>query len=964
MFYEIRYYFQYYIDNYPFLIPLGFIGLWRWGVWAFKEIVARQYKPTQKTYNTKVSIVTPVYNENPIIFASALESWLENNPQEIIAVIDYTDTACIDAFKNFTQKHPDIAKLFITRIPGKREALALGIQHSTNDIVALVDSDTLWKKDTLKNGVSPFYKKQIAGVATYQNVLNPKTIAQRIFDTQLDLRYSDDYAFLAAAGDALVCLSGRTAFYRRNVITPLLPDLVNETFMGEKVISGDDKRLTYLLLEKGYKVAFQNNSRVFTPGMSDLSSYMKQRLRWTRNSLRADLRAIKQGWPFKHKALVFFQFDKVAQGIAVILSPIFFFISLFEQLWIPAIFISFWWILGRTIKMYPHLKRRPQDIAVLPAFILYTFLTGVIKVYALFTLRTQGWITRWDSKRLSRLTFLQKAPAYAATALFFFVIIQAVYLYKYHMYLIPQQQQQALLTTTLPISTTILEKNIQEDTNNILQKRKDLLTRRHVVRDGETLSTIAQEYGIDQNTLLTANISRLTNWNIIEPGFVLTIPGKDQIFTGNSTFNYQRIYPDVLRSAYDEASNTINVYGRGKTITLSDIQEDAPEHVKNLGNGQWYITANIFLHSGVSLDLARKEVPWLKLESNPNRFVHIIGYNATITIDGVKITSWDETKNDVDKDVLDGRSYILARDGTRMDIYNSELAYLGYSRTLPEEASVYGVSWKMSNGKLGTVLLTGDVTNSKFHDNYFGAYTFGATGMLWKDNEFFNNIRYGLDPHDDSNGFLIEHNIAHDNGTHGIILSKRCVENTIRNNISYNNKLHGIMLHEKSDRNLVENNILTNNAADGISLWHSSDNVIRNNVVSNNKRGIRINQEANNNYVLSNKISDTKQYGIYLYNKAESNILTNNTVQDGNAAIYIKTSKNIVSQNTIKNNRSGIYLYTDAADNMLTKNIVRYNTHYGLYTEVIKGAKNYIQNNTLDKNRLNIFAREYQGLTK
>src|SRR3989304_7044669 len=163
-----------------------------------------------------------------------------------------------------------------------------------------------------------------------------------------------------------------------------------------------------------------------------------------------------------------------------------------------------------------------------------------------------------------------------------------------------------------------------------------------------------------------------------------------------------------------------------------------------------------------------------------------------------------------------------------MDIYNSELAYLGHPRTKPEDQSVYGVSMRMTPAKYPYSLLTGEVLNSKFHHNYFGAYTYGATSMIWRNNEFYKNARYGLDPHDDSNGFLVEDNKFYDNGTHGLIFSKRCINNIIRNNISYNNKLAGIMLHELSNDNIIEDNMLYGNN-EGISLDNSSKNIIRKN---------------------------------------------------------------------------------------------------------------------------------------
>ncbi|MDO8497323.1 MAG: glycosyltransferase, partial [bacterium] len=835
---DIVFYLQQYVDIHPFILPLGLIGIWRWASWTLKEIVALNYKPKTNSYKANVSIVTPVYNENPVIFSLALESWKKNNPQEIIAVIDYTDKPCIEIFKCFAASNKK-AHLIVTKIPGKRPALADGIKKAKSEIVALVDSDTLWADDVIKNGLPPFIDPKMAGVATYQNVLDPKTMAQKIFDTQLDLRYCDDYPFLAVAGDALVCLSGRTAFYRRKVILPMLPDLVNETFLGKPVISGDDKRLTYLVLAAGWKTAYQNNSQVYTPGMADLGSYLNQRLRWTRNALRADLRAIKEGWTWKHPGLAFFQVDKLFQALAVIFSPIYFFISIVTGLWPIAIIIAIWWCVSRSIKLAPHLKRRPQDVTLLPAFILYSFLTGVVKIYAFFTLNTQGWITRWDSARLSNLKFIGRLPGYLATALAIIILTAGVYLYKDYSYFKPRRVQAQLIASTLPYAKVSSEKEASSPQSaNGFEKK--LLSSRYIVQPGDSMASIAQKFDINVDNLLASNISWLTNWNRIEAGTILTIPGKDVTFTSTGNFNYQRIYPDVRRIEYEESTNTIHVYGRGISITLADMQVSVPDKLKEVAPKEWYLTANIFLHSGVTLTLDNNEVNWLKLESNKNKFTNLYAYNSSLQFHNVKITSWDETTHDYDKNMKDGRSYILVKDGSRMDIYNSELAYLGYPRTPELTVSPYGVSWRMSNGKRGTVLLTGEIIESKFHDNYFGAYTFGATGMLWKKNEFYSNVRYGLDPHDDSNGFLVEENIAHDNGAHGIIFSKRCMYNTIRNNLSYNNKLHGIMLHEKSDENLIEGNTLYGDT-DGVALWHSSNNTVRNNTIRDNKNGVRAN---------------------------------------------------------------------------------------------------------------------------
>jgi len=951
IFNDVVFYSLQHLDRYTFLVPLGVIGIWRWSVWMMKEIVGLHYRPKTREYNAKVSIVTPVYNENPQVFTQALDSWKKNNPSEIIAVIDYTDLTCIEIFKKFKKTFSG-AVLIITDMPGKRQALADGIKVVRSEIVALVDSDTIWSDDVLRNGLPPFHDKRVAGVATYQSVLHPKTFAQKIFDIQLDLRYRHEYPFLAAAGNALVCLSGRTAFYRHEVILPMLSDLVNEKFLGKPVISGDDKRLTYLVLAAGWKVAYQNTSHVYTPGMSSLREYLKQRLRWTRNSLRADLAAILSGWPLRHPALLFFQVDKFLQSFVIILSPIYFFVSLYLHLWVAALVISCWWIVSRSIKIYPYLSRNPKDILILPGYVLYSFLAGIVKIYALFTLNTQSWITRWDKSRLPQFRFLLVAPAYVITVCVVLLLTYGVYIYKEHTYLIPKSQREQLLANALPsIPTNAIANGDIPGASAPAQKQ--LFTKRYQAKANETFTQIAEKFGVDENQLYYANSAKAPNRSITN-GTILSIPGKDIRLEPEISLINPTSSKNPLKVSYDQKTNTLLITGRGQQITLKDIMDNGgKEYLKEIAPKVWHAKATIFLSDGITLKLDKNQVTWFKLESNKKSFTMLRSVDSDIIINGVKITSWDSEKNDYDKELKDGRSFIMVKDNARMDIYSSELSYLGYPTASDITVSPYGVSWKLSSLKLKKMLLTGEVINNKFHHNYFGAYTYGATGMLWRGNEFYENIKYGLDPHDDSNGFLVENNIAHDNGAHGIIFSKRCMYNTIRNNISYNNKLHGIMLHEKSDFNIIENNILTGNTS-GVSLYHSSNNIVRNNTIKDNRHGVRANASSNNNTVQNNTIIGSKLYGIYFYDKANNNSILDNTFEYNNVGIYIKSDSNKISKNSLINNAVGVYFQDKASSNSLADNQIKQSGIYGVYTKVAARVSNILGVNELQRNRKDV----------
>jgi cellulose synthase/poly-beta-1,6-N-acetylglucosamine synthase-like glycosyltransferase len=387
-----------YLSLLIFYFPLGIIGAWRWGTWLVRKLVSSLYKPIRRDYRTSVSVVTPVYNEDPRVFHQALESWRANNPLEIVAVIDYTDKACIREFEEFSH-HFKRAKLIVTERPGKRPALADGIRAAKGKIVALVDSDAVWSNIVLKEALRPFVDPKVGGTAVRQNVLNPQTLAQNTFDIQLDLRFFDEVMPLGAAGSALTCLSGRTAFYRRKAILHLVDDMVNETFWGKQCIGGDDKRLTYLIEANGWKGRYQHTARVYTPGAANLSTLFKQRTRWARNTWRADLRALCQGWVWKHPFLTFVLVDRLVSPFTLSLSWVFFVLSLVFHLWIPAAILFIWWFLSRSVRTLPNWLRHRRNLRFVPTYVFANFTMAIIKIYALLTLNRQDWITRRGAER-------------------------------------------------------------------------------------------------------------------------------------------------------------------------------------------------------------------------------------------------------------------------------------------------------------------------------------------------------------------------------------------------------------------------------------------------------------------------------------------------------------------------------------------------------------------------------------
>jgi cellulose synthase/poly-beta-1,6-N-acetylglucosamine synthase-like glycosyltransferase len=379
--------------NMAALVPIGILGIWRWLMWLAKRIPAMFYRPIENDFDCTATIITPVYNEDPVLFRRAIESWIANNPDLIIAVVDVTDTRCMAIAGEYRE-----VRVIPIDIPGKRPALAAGVDAATTDLVVLVDSDVIWEPNVLAKLKMPFVDPAIGGVGTRQH-MHPTdgqrpTLWERIADIYLDIRYADEVPATTRWGRAVSCLSGRTAAYRTHLLQSLREPFLNETFNGRPCMSGDDKRYTCLILQNGYHTWNQLDARVYSTFNPRFKGFIKQRIRWSRNSFRSDLRALWQGWVWRHPFLAIMLIDKTIAPFTLLLGPVVLLLALVVGNWRLIVALLVWWHVSRAFKILPHLRRRPSDLLILPIFIAITFYMSLVKAYALLTINEHKWLTR------------------------------------------------------------------------------------------------------------------------------------------------------------------------------------------------------------------------------------------------------------------------------------------------------------------------------------------------------------------------------------------------------------------------------------------------------------------------------------------------------------------------------------------------------------------------------------------
>ncbi len=368
--------------------PLGVLGLIRWGCWLVRRIPAVLYKPVRNDFSLPMSVVVPVYQEDPDLFATAIESWLANQVSEIILVIDESDNACLAVARRYP------VTVLITDVPGKRDALRRGWTAASAELVALVDSDTVWAPDVAAEVCKPFADPRIGGVGTRQSVYGSKGFLARITDMYLDCRYFDENASQTLIGQAVSCLSGRTAIYRRSLLCEVEHEFMNETFLGVPCLSGDDKRLTTLTLAGGDFTYMQRTAQVWSTFPSRWKVFFRQRLRWARNTWRSDLRALSHRWVWRHKFLAYTMIDKGISSFTLLIGPAFMIYCIVIQDWVFVAVLALWWQISRSAKLLPHIRRRPSSFFFVPGYVVVSWIMALIKIYALATIRQQRWLTR------------------------------------------------------------------------------------------------------------------------------------------------------------------------------------------------------------------------------------------------------------------------------------------------------------------------------------------------------------------------------------------------------------------------------------------------------------------------------------------------------------------------------------------------------------------------------------------
>jgi hyaluronan synthase len=392
----------------PFLIVAGLLFFFQTGVFLYNLYLFFKYKPIESVSDEMlptVTVIVPAYNEGKLVWDTLLSLADSDFPAHKLEILAVDDGSKDDTWYWMQQAKIKLGdRLTIFQQPanaGKRHALYRGFELGTGEIFVTVDSDSIVKKDTLRNLVSPFVVNEKCGaVAGNVHVLNSK---KAILPKMLNVSFVMSFEFMRSAESQLgsvLCTPGAAAAYRKTAVFACLDEWINQTFMGQPSDIGEDRAMTNMILKQGQHVLFQRNAYVLTNVPEEYTGLYKMFIRWSRSNVRENIAMAKYVFTdFRKESKFGSRLLWLNQALRIVMAYpfmlfMFFFIAIHPLLFLSSTLLGILIVSSFPVLFYAKRYNFPDSLWAYSYSVFYTFSLFWITPYAIVTANKRGWLTR------------------------------------------------------------------------------------------------------------------------------------------------------------------------------------------------------------------------------------------------------------------------------------------------------------------------------------------------------------------------------------------------------------------------------------------------------------------------------------------------------------------------------------------------------------------------------------------
>ena len=361
---------------------------------------SRKFVDSHKDHYPSVTVVVPVYNESPKLLEGCLNSIRQQKTRggiNVIVIDDGSDNQqdLLPVLNKF-KEDKNFEVILFSKNQGKRFAQKKGFDRAKGEIIVTVDSDTVLEVPNGINHILKQFKNPHIGAVTGDIRVSNKN--HNFITNLISYRYWTAFNQERAAQskfDVLMCCSGPFSAYRKSVINQVKEEYVSQVFLGHLCTFGDDRHLTNLVLQAGYKVNFDKRAVAYTHVPSTISQYIKQQVRWNKSFYREMLWTLKN----VHKHHFYLLYDLAMQLILPFLLVVALFITIYQAIYLDVAYAARYLLVLLGISLIRSLYGiyRTRDLGFL-SFMAYGLIHVLLLIparfYALGTIGKNGWSTR------------------------------------------------------------------------------------------------------------------------------------------------------------------------------------------------------------------------------------------------------------------------------------------------------------------------------------------------------------------------------------------------------------------------------------------------------------------------------------------------------------------------------------------------------------------------------------------
>jgi hyaluronan synthase len=278
-------------------------------------------EPTDAAHTPTVTIIIPVMNEEKQIAQTVRHSFDVRYPSdklEVIVVDDGSTDRTWDQLEKLQKQYPRLRAFQFKENQGKHNAMALGVREASGEILVFVDSDSMVHPEAIYRIVQPFVDSSIGAVAGQIQVAPPdhgKLIA-RMEAVHYFLSHRINKAAESLFG-SVTCCPGALSAYRKAIVVNVIPVWLKQTFMGGKIMLGDDRSLTNCVL-RTHRVIYHHGAICSTYVPDTWKKWFRQQVRWKKSWLQETLVASRI-MIHKHPIMVLSYYTEV---VLTLVSPL------------------------------------------------------------------------------------------------------------------------------------------------------------------------------------------------------------------------------------------------------------------------------------------------------------------------------------------------------------------------------------------------------------------------------------------------------------------------------------------------------------------------------------------------------------------------------------------------------------------------------------------------------------------